>query len=233
MKKALYMLCLIPLSVLSMLTVIYLAAKDEPFFFLKNIKVNGIQQLADHEILGKVSPFLRESLIKIDIEKMQEAISAHPFIKAVRIKRVYPVSLVIDVEEKKPSALWVDGTGEVRVLDESGEPFRTLAKGDVKGLFIVNAKKKDDAKMAYREVHEWLREGIIKKEVLSDVVCDDGNMTVFGYEDGIEIILGKEDYRGRLKRALTVLGDAKKRGFLIKCIDARVEKGAIIKERQG
>jgi hypothetical protein len=36
-----------------------------------------------------------------------------------------------------------------------------------------------------------------------------------------------------LKRAIAVLEDAKKRGFLIKCIDARFEKGAIIQERKG
>ncbi len=36
----------------------------------------------------------------------------------------------------------------------------------------------------------------------------------------------------RLKRAMVVLEDAKKRGLLIKCIDARFEKGAIIQERQ-
>ncbi|OPY71141.1 MAG: cell division protein FtsQ [Syntrophorhabdus sp. PtaU1.Bin050] len=233
MKKTLYMLFLIPLCILSMLTVIYIFAKDEPLFFLKNIKVNGVQQLREPDIMGRISPFLSTSLFKVDTAKMREAIVSHPFVKEVRIKRVYPFSLVIDVKERKPSALWVDGEGQVHVLDESGEPYRGLTKSDVKGLFVINAREKSEVKSLYKQVNEWLQEGLIKQDALSDIAYNEGSITMYGAEDGVEIILGKEDQKGRLKRAVAVLEDAKKRGFLIKCIDARFERGAIIKERQG
>ncbi|HBA53738.1 cell division protein FtsQ/DivIB [Syntrophorhabdus aromaticivorans] len=233
MKKTLYMLFLIPLCALSMLTLIYIFAKDEPLFFLKNIKVNGVQQLREPDIMGRISPFLSTSLFKVDTAKMREAIVSHPFVKEVRIKRIYPFSLVIDVKERTPSALWVDGEGQVHVLDESGEPYRGLTKGDVKGLFVINAREKSEAKSLYGQVNEWFREGLIKQDALSDIAYNEGSVTLYGSEDGVEIILGKEDQKGRLKRAVAVLEDAKKRGFLIKCIDARFERGAIIKERQG
>lgn len=235
MKKSLYTLFLIPLCVISMLTIIYIFAKDEPLFFLKNIKVNGIQRLTDHDIMGRAAPFLRDSLFKIDISNMKEAIVSHPFVKEVRIKRVYPFSLVIDVDEKKASALWVDHEGQLHVLDENGDPFRGFSKEDTRGLIIINAKDKSGAKNVYRLIHEWFKEGIIRQESLSDVAYSEGNITIYGCscDDGVEIILGKEDQKGRLKKAVAVLEDAKQRGFLIKCIDARFEKGAIIKERQG
>ena len=235
MKKSLYTLFLIPLCVISMLTIIYIFAKDEPLFFLKNVKVNGIQQLKDNDIMGRAAPFLSDSLFKIDISKMKEAIVSHPFIKEVRIKRVYPFSLVIDVDEKKASALWVDGEGQLHVLDENGDPFRGFSKEDSKGLIVINAKNKNNAKSVYGLIHEWFKEGIIQRESLSDVAYNEGSITIYGCgcDDGVEIILGKEDQKGRLKKAVAVLEDAKQRGFLIKCIDARFEKGAIIKERQG
>lgn len=235
MKKSLYTLFLIPLCVISMLAVIYIFAKDEPFFFLKNIKVNGIRHLKDHDIISRAAPFLRDSLFRIDISKMKEAIVTHPFVKEVRIKRVYPFSLVIDVQEKKASALWADSEGQLHVLDENGEPFRQFTKEDTKGLIIINAKDRNGARNVYRHINEWFREGIIKQEALSDVAYNEGNITIYGCDcdDGVEIILGKEDQKGRLKKAVVVLEDAKKRGFLIKCIDARFEKGAIIRERQG
>jgi len=235
MKKSLYTLFLIPLCLISMLTFFYVFAKDEPLFFLKNIKVNGIHHLKDHDIISRVAPFLRDSLFMVDISKMKEAIISHPFVKEVRIKRVYPFSLVIDVQEKKASALWADGEGQLHVLDENGEPFRQFTKEDTKGLIVINAKDKNGAKNAYRQINEWFREGIIKQEALSDVAYNEGNITIYGCgcDDGVEIILGKEDQKGRLKKAVVVLEDAKQRGFLIKCIDARFEKGAIIKERRG
>ena len=235
MKKSLYTLFLIPLCIISMLTIAYIFAKDEPLFFLKNIKVNGIQQLRDNDVMGRAAPFLSDSLFKVDITKMKEAIITHPFVKEVRIKRVYPFSLVIDVQEKKPSAIWADGDGQLHMLDENGEPFRGISKGDAKGLIVINAKEKSGAKSVYGQLNEWLKEGIIKEDTLSDVAYNEGNVTIdgCGCDNGVEIILGKEDQKGRLKRAVAVLEDAKRRGFLIKCIDARFERGAIIKERQG
>ncbi|MBA4416454.1 MAG: hypothetical protein C0392_00875 [Syntrophus sp. (in: bacteria)] len=233
MKKTLYMLFLIPVCILSMLTVVYLFSNDEPLFFLKNIKISGASQLRDADIMSKVTPFLRENLLKIDAAKMKEAVISHPFVREVNIKRVFPFSIVIDVKEKKPSALWVNGQGDILVLDEGGEPYRGFIKGDGKGMFIINARDKGDAKSVYREINGWLIEGIIKRDNLSEVAYNEGNITLFGLDDGVEIVLGKEDLKKRLKRAVAVFDDAKKRGLLIKCIDARFEKGAIISERKG
>jgi len=154
-------------------------------------------------------------------------------VREVRVKRAYPFSVVIDVKEKVPSALWVKNDGDVFVLDESGEPYRKIGKGDIKGLFIINTKEKADAASIFREVNTWSVEGVMKKDKLSEVGYNEGNITLFGVDDGVEIILGKEDQKKRLKRAVAVLDDAKKRGLLIKCIDARFEKGAIIQERKG
>lgn len=233
MKKTLYILFLAPLCVLSILTIIYLFSKDEPLFFLKNIRVSGVSQLSERDIMSRVTPYLKESLLRIDIVKIKEAITTHPFVREVRVKRAYPFSVVIDVKEKVPSALWVKDDGDVFVLDESGEPYRKMGKGDIKGLFIINAKEKADVASIFREVNVWSTEGIMKKESLSEVAYNEGNLTLFGLNDGVEIILGKEDQKKRLKRAVAVLEDAKKRGLLIKCIDARFEKGAIIQERKG
>jgi len=233
MKKILYMFFLVPVCLLSAFTLVYVFSKDEPLFFLKSIKISGAEQLKEKDIMSKVSPFLRESLLKIDALKMKDAITSHPFVKEVSIKRVFPFSIVIDVREKKPSALWVNGEGEVFVLDETGSPYRGLVKGDEKGMFIINAKDKGDVKSVFKEVNGWIGQNIIGKDALSEVSYNEGNLTIFGGENGVEIILGKEDQGKRLKRAMAVFEDAKKRGLLIKCIDARFERGAYIKEREG
>jgi cell division protein FtsQ len=233
MKRTLYILFLAPLCILSILTIAYLFSKDEPLFFLKNVKVSGVSQLSERDIMGRITPYLKESLLKIDINKIKETIATHPFVSEVRVKRAYPFSVVIDVKEKVPSALWVKDDGDVFVLDESGEPYRKMGKGDIKGLFIINAKEKTDAASIFRQVNVWSKEGIMKKDDLSEVAYNEGNVTLFGLDDGVEIILGKEEQKKRLKRAVAVLEDARKRGLLIKCIDARFEKGAIIQERKG
>jgi cell division protein FtsQ len=233
MKKTLKMLFIIPLCIMSTLTMVYLFSKGEPLFFLKNIRINGTSQLGEGDVLKRISPFLKESLLKVDVAKIKEVISAHPFVREASIRRVFPFSIVIDVKEKKPSALWANGDGEIRVLDENGEPYKDLKKGDPVGLFLISSKSRKDVKSVYAEIDGWEREGVIKKESLSEVVYNEGNLTLYDLQDGVEIILGKEEQKERLKKAITVLDDAKRRGLLIKCIDARFERGAIIQERKG
>jgi cell division protein FtsQ len=224
---------LVPICLLLVVTGIYLASRKEPVFLLKSIKVKGASQLTEAEILKRAYPHLSDSIFKTDMDKVRQAIADHPFVKEVRVKRVYPFSILIDVKERIPSALWVTAGGEIKVLDEDGRTYRGLSKRDDKSLLLINTAEKDDARSVFRQVSTWDERGILKKDAISEVAYRNGNVTVFNIEDGVEIVLGKEDQNERLKRALAVLNDAKKRGLIIKCIDARFEAGAIVKEKVG
>lgn len=134
MKKMAYALFLLPLSIISMLTVIYICSSGQRLFSLKSVKIKGLEQMTDGDVMGRACPFLKDSSIfGINVEQLKAAVGKHPFVKEVRIKRIFPFSLVIDVQEKKPSALWASGDGSVRVLDEEGLPFRGLMKEKTKG----------------------------------------------------------------------------------------------------
>jgi len=233
MKRTLYLLFIIPMCLLSVLTGMYLFSRTEPVFLLKNIRIKGAEQLPESEILTKIYPFLKDSIFGTDMGKVKAAITSHPFVKDVRVKRVFPFSILIEVKERVPSALWTGPGGDIQMLDEDGAPYRGLYKGSTLDLLVISAKEKNDAKSIFREVTDWDRRGIIKKDDLSEVMYNEGNITLFSLNDGVEIILGKEERPERLKRAIAVLEDAKKRGLLIRCIDARFENGAIIKERKG
>jgi len=211
----------------------YLFSRTEPIFLLKNIRIKGTSQLSESEILAKIYPLIKDSIFGTDMGKVREAIASHPFIKDVRVKRVFPFSILIDVNERAPSALWIGSGGDIRMLDESGQAYRSLTKGDATGLFAISTSEKNEARSIFKEVSSWEQQGIMKKDAISEVVYREGSMTVFSLEGGVEIILGKEDQTERLKRALAVLEDARKRGLMIRCIDARFEKGAIVKERTG
>ena len=233
MKRTLYLLFVVPMCLLSVLTGLYLFSRTEPVFLLKNIRIKGAEQLPESEILAKIYPFLKDSIFGTDMGKVRAAITSHPFVRDVRVKRVFPFSILIDVRERVPSALWVGPGGDIQTLDEDGAPYRGLSKGSARDLLVISAKETSEAKSIFREATDWDRRGIIKKADLSEIAYNEGNITLFSLNDGVEIILGREERQERLKRAIAVLEDAKKRGVLIKCIDARFENGAIIKERKG
>ncbi len=233
MKRLARYLFIIPLSLLSVLTVVYLFSKEEPLFSLRNIKIRGAAQLTETEIMQRACPFIKESIFKIQVDKIKEAVLTHPLVKEVSIKRLYPFSLVIDVKEKVGSALWVDEAGDIRVLDETGKPFRPLAKEDTRHLYVIHAKDEAAARAVFQQVNEWTSGKSFKRESISEVIDTEGSITLVYLGDGVEVILGKEDRTARLKRATAVLEDVRRRGLFIRCIDARFDKGAIIKERKG
>jgi cell division protein FtsQ len=233
MKRLARYLFIIPLCLLSVLTVIYLFSKDEPLFSLQNIKIKGATQLTDVEIMQRAYPFLKESIFKTQVDRIKETVLAHPFVREVSIKRLYPFSLVIEVKEKVASALWVSPSGDVQVLDETGTPFRPLAREDTKYLFVIHAKDQAAATSVFNQVSTWMAEKAIKRDSISEVIDTEGSITLVYLGDGVEVILGKEDQKARLKRATAVLEDVRRRGLFIRCIDARFDKGAIIRERKG
>jgi cell division septal protein FtsQ len=59
MKKILSMCFIIPVCILSMFTLVYILSKEEPFFFIKNIRINGNEQLKDGDIMGRITPYLK------------------------------------------------------------------------------------------------------------------------------------------------------------------------------
>jgi cell division septal protein FtsQ len=90
MKRFVYIMVLTPVSVLSILTMVYLFKLDEPLVFIKSVKVTGLKQVEYKDLMQRVSPYLRESIFRVDVSRIRKGIIAHPFIKDVRIKKVYP-----------------------------------------------------------------------------------------------------------------------------------------------
>jgi cell division protein FtsQ len=232
MKRFLYALFIIPVCLLSAVTMAYLFSKGGMLFSVRSVRVNGLSQLTEREVVTKIGPYLNTNIFQVDVEGIERVLGAHPFVRQARIKRVFPFSLIVDVREKQPSAMWVTPKGDVMVLDELGESFRGIMRND-RGLFLISAPDREAAKTVFQQVERWNREGIIKQENISEVAYYDGGLTVFGREQGVQIILGREEQQKRLKKALAILNDARQRGLLIRCIDARFEKGAIIQERKG
>ena len=142
MKRTLYLLFIIPMCLLSVLTGMYLFSRTEPVFLLKNIRIKGADQLPESEILAKIYPFLKDSIFGTDMGKVKAAITSHPFVKDVRVKRVFPFSILIEVKERTPSALWTGPGGDIQMLDEDGAPYRGLYKGSTRDLLVISAKEK-------------------------------------------------------------------------------------------
>ncbi len=232
MRKLFYFLFLLCLSLISMAILFNFFSRKEPLFLVKGVKITGSRQLCEKEIMDMVAPHIGgKSIFEVNTEKVRKSIITHPYVKDVRIKRVYPFYLHVEIKERKPSALWVRPDGTLKVIDEDGYPYREMLKDEGVDFFLIHAKSQNEVREVFSLVSKWLKDGLISEDFLSQVLCLNGAFTIITKEN-VEIILGNEELERRLKKAKRVLEDGKKRGLLIKRIDARFEKGAIVGERR-
>lgn len=213
-------LMVLPLAILSFLGYVLLSSLLDSSFRLKELRIRGG---CEREVFQTVLPFLHERLSRIDESKIGEAISSSPSIKTVGVKKVYPSSLIIEVEERKPSALWVNREGLVTVLDGEGRPFRGLRNENVDDLLLINAPDENSARRLFQLVKGWVREGLLRKEDVMEVVLSNDGITVLYGEDLVEIVLGQRDLDERLRKTLSLYKEARRRGLILKRIDGRSE----------
>ncbi|MCX7856781.1 MAG: FtsQ-type POTRA domain-containing protein [Deltaproteobacteria bacterium] len=231
MRKPIHLVFIMCLSFISIAIAFHLFSKKEPLFLLKGLKISGCRQCLENEIAAIITPYMGLNILSVNVEKMREEIMRHPYVRDVKIKRVYPFSLHIEIKEKIPCAIWVRNDGTLKVLDEEGRVFRDLVRSERSDMLLIHARSESEAKKILELVSRWISGGIIQRSFISELVDSENGLRIISSEK-IEIILGKEEFENRLKKAIRIMEDAKKRGLLIRCIDARFEKGAIIRERQ-
>lgn len=232
MKKIMKLLSILLLSLFPILTIVFFASLKGPFFTLREIKVEGTRNIREKEIMEAISPFVDRELFGIDEEQIRKVLALNPFIKDVKVKKLYPFSLIIDIEEKRSSALWVRPEGDIMILDEEGKPYSPLRGGELDGLVLINASNEKEAKEIFEKICNWIRQGIIKREDIMEVCYTNGEITVF-YKEDTEIFLGGKDFERRLQNAISLYEEARKRGLILRYIDASFDENLeITRERK-
>ncbi len=88
-------------------------------FKLKAVRVRGASTLATADILKVAGVYKDQPLFSIDMEDLRRKVESVGWVKDVRIVRLLPDTLMIQVVEHRQLAVWQDG-GTDRVIDERG-----------------------------------------------------------------------------------------------------------------
>ncbi len=109
------------------------AAKGEPTDILaralglriKAVTIAGQSELSEAEILSAAGIGPRNSLPFLDVATVRERLQKLPLVKEVAVTKFYPDRLLIEVEERQPSALW-QSDGELHVVAADGTPLDAM-----------------------------------------------------------------------------------------------------------
>ncbi|QXX74680.1 Cell division protein FtsQ [Methylovirgula sp. HY1] len=94
-------------------------------FGIKSVTIVGAGDLTEQKILniGGIDP--TKSLLFLDVAKVRERLKVLPLVKEVSVSKLYPHRLFIDIQERKPIALWQQD-GQVKVIADDGMPIDKL-----------------------------------------------------------------------------------------------------------
>ncbi len=78
-------------------------------FPIRSVVVEGVYQFADKEVMrDRVMTQASKGFFNLDIENIQRNVEQLPWVKNAYVRRVWPESITVHVEEHKPIARWGD-----------------------------------------------------------------------------------------------------------------------------
>jgi cell division protein FtsQ len=182
---------------------------------VREIRFEGLSRVPAAELreLSPVAP--GEHLLTADVDALAAALSRHPWIASVEIRRALPPAIVVTVTERRGAAL-VDLDG-LYLLDERGRVFKRATPGDGLDLPLVTGVSREDFVGRQAELEPllagalalaecWSERGLGHRAVLSEIHVDpDWGVTLFAGDDGFEVRLGTGDIPAKLERLERVL----------------------------
>ncbi|RWM11645.1 MAG: cell division protein FtsQ/DivIB [Mesorhizobium sp.] len=97
-------------------------------FAVDQIKVVGNRQTSEIDILDRLGLDGWTSLIGFDAEAARGRIATLPWVEVAAVRKIYPHTLEVRVEEREPFALWQQGDS-LSVIERSGEVIAPFSGG--------------------------------------------------------------------------------------------------------
>jgi cell division protein FtsQ len=205
-----------------------------PRFSLREIRVGPTTHVSRDDIVARSGVSLGSRLLALDTDQVAARLTRHPWIAAARVRRELPAALVIEVTERHAAAVAV--IGGLYLLDERGHPFKHATLDEADGHVVVTGITRAEyaglpraSEGAFREALalfaeyqrsdsrvEVINRGTqaVPRPALSEVHIDPHTgFSLFLYDGGAEIRLGRGDVAPKLVRLDKILGELGPRRF--------------------
>jgi cell division protein FtsQ len=213
---------------------------EDPFFRVREVEVEGCRKIAKETLLPLIPMEGMPNLFAVRLRDVARRLESHPWIEEVRMRKVFPNKIWIQIQERKPIAIlqleelyYIDTKGVIfsRVADreEYNYPFLT-------GLTRqVLEKDPTEAKHLIMKALELLNtvshEKVSPREEISEILMEKTlGIYCFTQAEGLEVRLGWEQFGEKLKRLSLILSDLKRRGYSAASIDCSDLKRMVVKK---
>ena len=219
---------------------VYIHLLEDPYFWVKEVEVAGGRKIPKETLLSLTVMEGIPNLFSVRLKEVAKRLESHPWIEQVRVRKIFPNKILIQVEEKKPMA--IIQLEELYYIDTKGEIFAPVGDRDeynypyLTGLTRQDLEKDPvEAKRQIIKALELLRmmdqEKNLALEEISEIHMEETfGIHCFTKAEGVEIKMGWEDFEEKLKRVSLIWSDLRRRGFSATSIDCRDLKKMVVRK---
>ena len=196
---------------------------------IDRVIINGeFNYLSERDVIDLIDENVQTGFLTLDLPELNRKIVEQDWIRSSSIRRSWPATLIVNIEEEIPVARW----GEQKLLNNLGDYIDVINKDSVRHLPVIFSQVGDTKEIikVYQLISELLGPiGLRIDEVESD---NAGSWTLTVLSD-IEIILGRDQLVEKLQRLQSVwMAELSSQEKNINAIDLRYPNGLAVKWKQ-
>ncbi|MDC9725045.1 MAG: cell division protein FtsQ/DivIB [Gammaproteobacteria bacterium] len=181
------------------------------------------------KLVQAVAPYVTGSFINVDVAKLREAGEALPWVKLIQVKRSWPDTLNLIVEEEKVVAQW----SAHALVNEDGKLFFPTKKTFPKGLVKLTGPEgtSDVMTKQYANITTYFHRVGLR---VSHLQMDKRRAWSIQFKNGMKLMLGRSDNKQRLERFVSVYKAGLQRyQAQIQTVDMRYTNGLSVVWKSG
>lgn len=109
-------------------------------FEVKRVEVTGVGRIDELKVYEITLAQKDRSMMLVDIDQVRDDLLADGWIKEARISRRLPDTLVVEITEREPAAVW-QRDGKLSLIDRTGFPLEDIQKEEIPDLPVVVGRK--------------------------------------------------------------------------------------------
>ena len=108
---------------------------QRPWWSIRSVRVEGsLQHVSATSLRSQALPRVQGNWFTVSLGAVQQAFEQVPWVRKAVVQRVWPLSLLVRLQEQQPLALWLDSSGNaVGLVNTRGESFEANL-GEVQDL---------------------------------------------------------------------------------------------------
>jgi cell division septal protein FtsQ len=218
---------------------VYVHLLGDPFFRVREVEVEGYRKVSKETLLSLITIEGMPNLFTVRLREVAKRLESHPWIDHVKVRKVFPNKILIQVEERKPIAILQ--LEELYYIDHKGVIFSPVGdRDDYNYPFLTGLTHKvleKDPAEANRLITKALellsiadKRKVSPLEEISEVHMEKAfGVQCFRQTEGLEVRMGWDQFGEKLNRLSLIWSDLQRREWSAASIDCSDLKRMVVK----